>query len=139
MTLHHASSVEYNGKGIIIFGASGSGKSDLALRLIDAGAKLISDDYVEVFRKDDALFVQAAPNITGMIEVRGVGIEKIPYKNSAILDLALELMPRDKIERLPEVRFFNEDECKIPLYQFDGFSSSALAKIRLILQRLHNE
>lgn len=139
MTLHHASSVELDGKGIIIFGASGAGKSDLALRLIDAGAKLISDDYVKVTTDGEMLLAHPAPNIKGMIEVRGIGLMDVSYKNSAVLNLALELMPRDKIERLPVARFFEEGGCKIPLYQFDGFSASALAKIRFILERLDDE
>lgn len=135
MTLHHASSVEFEGKGIIIFGDSGSGKSDLALRLIDAGGKLISDDYVSVIAKDNILYAQTAPNIEGLIEVRGVGLVTTPFKKSMTLDLALELKPMGKIERLPEDSFFEEAGCKIPLYYFDGFSASALAKIRFILQR----
>ena len=101
MTLHHASCVEFDGKGILIFGPSGSGKSDLALRLIDAGGKLVSDDYVNVIFEDGILTAYPAPNIEGLIEVRGVGLLPIDYLKSTRLHLALELRQYKEIERLP--------------------------------------
>ncbi|MCP5381082.1 MAG: HPr kinase/phosphatase C-terminal domain-containing protein [Kordiimonadaceae bacterium] len=134
MTLLHASCVEFEGKGIIIFGPSGSGKSDLALRLIDSGARLVSDDYVNVDEDAGILFAHPAPNIAGMIEVRGVGLIKLGYKKSAKLDLALELTPEKEIERLPKALFYELDGAKIPLYKIDAFSGSAVAKIRLMLK-----
>ncbi|MEZ5759023.1 MAG: HPr kinase/phosphatase C-terminal domain-containing protein [Emcibacteraceae bacterium] len=134
MTLHHASCVEFEGKGILIFGPSGSGKSDLALRLIDAGAKLVSDDYVKVDGDDGFLYAHPAPNIAGLIEVRGVGLIKLGYVKSSRLGLALELTPEKEIERLPKAAFFEQDGCKIPLYKIDAFSGSAIAKIRLMLK-----
>ena len=136
MSLHHASCVEFEGKGVVIFGPSGSGKSDLALRLIDAGGKLVSDDYVEIASEGDVLYAHPAPNIAGMIEVRGVGLMKLSYKKSSVLSLALELVPERAIERLPEAKIFNENDAEIPLYEFDAFSVSAIAKIRLILRTL---
>lgn len=136
MALHHASCVEFNGKGILILGASGSGKSDLALRLIDAGGTLISDDYVDVINKNDTLMAKTAPNIGGMIEVRGVGLIKIDYLQSFQLRLALELVEPKEIVRLPEGCYFKQGELEIPLYKFDAFCASAIAKIKLIVNKL---
>lgn len=136
MSLHHASCVEFEGKGVVIFGPSGSGKSDLALRLIDAGGKLVSDDYVEITNEGEILSAHTAPNIAGMIEVRGVGLIKLAYKKSSVLGLALELVCEDAIERLPEEKIFSENGAEIPLYAFDAFSASAIAKIRLIMRTL---
>jgi serine kinase of HPr protein (carbohydrate metabolism regulator) len=135
MALSHASCVRFEGKGILIFGPSGSGKSDLSLRLIDAGAVLISDDYVNLEWDGKILVGFTAPNIEGLIEVRGIGPLKTEYQSSSPIDLALELTPREEIERLPEESFFNHDGGKIPFYKFDCFSVSAIAKIRMLLNR----
>lgn len=136
MTLYHASCVEFKEKGIIILGNSGAGKSDLTIRLLDAGGKLVSDDYVEVFNEKNKLIAKTAPNIGGMIEVRGVGLMKVDFKPKTQLVLALELVSREVIERMPEDHYFEEGNVKIPLYKFDGFSSSAIAKINLIMEKL---
>ena len=72
--LLHATCVAIGGRGVLIEGASGSGKSDLALRLIDRGAVLVSDDYTNVQRIDEMLWATAPLTIAGRIEVRGVGI-----------------------------------------------------------------
>ncbi len=136
MALVHASCVNFKGKGILILGKSGSGKSDLALRLIDAGGTLVSDDYVEVVSENNTLMAKAAPNIAGMIEVRGIGLIKIDFLPMAQLDLALDLVPRNDIERLPEQGYFETDNIQIPLYGYDGFCASAIAKINLIINNL---
>ena len=136
MALVHASCVNFKGKGILILGKSGSGKSDLALRLIDAGGTLVSDDYVEVVSENNTLMAKAAPNIAGMIEVRGIGLIKIDFLPMAQLDLALDLVPRNGIERLPEQGYFETDNIQIPLYGYDGFCASAIAKINLIINNL---
>lgn len=134
MALVHASCVEYLSKGILIQGASGAGKSDLALRIIDAGGILISDDYVEVVSVENNLIAHTAPNIEGMIEVRGVGLVNVAFTNSHKLDLVLELCAPTKIDRLPEEKYFEQDGVCVPLYQFDAFSASALAKINLLIR-----
>lgn len=133
MALLHATCVEINGKGILIMGPSGAGKSDLALRLIDQGGTLVSDDYVEVINQDGKLLAKTAPNIEGLIEVRGVGLMKIEHINLTILHLALDLVTSENIVRLPEDVFFSQDGVDIPLYKFDGFAVSATVKIRLML------
>jgi HPr kinase/phosphorylase len=135
MKVLHASCVEYADKGVLIFGPSGSGKSDLALRIIDAGGTLISDDYVEINAQENKLFASSVPNIEGMIEVRGIGLEKVCFISNHTIDLALELHDRNDIDRLPEDSFFEHEGIKVPLFKFDAFSLSALAKINLLVKR----
>ncbi|MDG1858139.1 MAG: HPr kinase/phosphatase C-terminal domain-containing protein, partial [Emcibacteraceae bacterium] len=134
MALIHASCVEYSKRGILIFGPSGAGKSDLALRLLDAGGTLVSDDYVNVEAENGNLFASVAPNIEGLIEVRGVGLMKVDHVKSHKVDLVLDLCGYENIDRMPEGNFFEQEGIKVPLYKFDGFSVSALAKINLIIK-----
>jgi serine kinase of HPr protein (carbohydrate metabolism regulator) len=70
----HATCVAIGGQGVLIMGPSGIGKSDLALRLIDRGATLVSDDYTEIELVEGALTGRPPATIAGKIEVRGVGI-----------------------------------------------------------------
>jgi HPr kinase/phosphorylase len=134
MTLYHATCVNFEGKGILILGPSGSGKSDLALRLIDVGASLVSDDYVEIEVQNGKLIATTAPNIEGLIEIRGVGLIKVDYIKSTSLALVLDLVNFKEIERLPDSEFFSHDDCQIPSFKFDAFGLSSVAKIRIILK-----
>lgn len=117
-------------------GASGSGKSDLALRLIDHGASLVCDDYTQINLKDGHLFVTQAPNINGLLEVRGIGLLTLPFVSSVPLKLVVDLVQQDKIERLPELQFFDCLGQKLPLLSLHSFDASTPAKIRLILSQI---
>ncbi len=96
----HASAVAIDGRAVLITGLSGRGKSDLALRLIDRGAGLVSDDYTVVRRVAGRLVATAPANIAGRIEVRGVGILDLPNEEDVPVALIIDL-DRDA-ERLPE-------------------------------------
>jgi serine kinase of HPr protein (carbohydrate metabolism regulator) len=96
----HASAVSIDGSAVLIAGRSGKGKSDLALRLIDRGARLISDDYTIVRRLGGRLVATAPANIAGRIEVRGVGLLDFPHDEDVPVGLVVDL-DRDA-ERLPE-------------------------------------
>lgn len=89
--LLHATAVAINGAGVLLLGASGSGKSDLALRLIDRGAVLISDDGVLICAGIPVAILRTAPNIAGMIEMRGVGILEMPFADEVPLHLVVTL------------------------------------------------
>lgn len=92
--------VAIGGRGVLLRGPSGSGKSDLALRLIDRGARLVSDDYTLLGRENGRLLADAPPTITGKIEMRGIGILDRPPVSAVPLCLVAEL---DRApERLPE-------------------------------------
>jgi serine kinase of HPr protein (carbohydrate metabolism regulator) len=96
----HATCVAIGGRGILIRGRSGSGKSDLALRLIDRGARLVSDDYTILDRDGERLRARPPKTIAGKLEVRGVGIVDLPPLADVPVCLLVEL---DKApERLPE-------------------------------------
>lgn len=135
MTLEHGSCIKYQDKGILILGPSGSGKSDLALRLIDDGGVLISDDYVEIEYKDGAIIANTAPNIGGMIEVRGIGLIKLDYLKSSPLHLVLDLVQMKEIDRIPEKQFYRVMDCEVLRVKFDAFSASAVAKIKILLKQ----
>ncbi len=133
--LMHATCVEVAGKGILLLGDSGSGKSDLALRLIDSGAVLVADDQVEVFFEAGQLWASPAPRLAGLIEARCVGILTLPYKEKSPLVLALQLVGRENVERLPEPQFFDCEEGQLPLLSLHAFDHSTVAKIRLYLSQ----
>jgi serine kinase of HPr protein (carbohydrate metabolism regulator) len=87
----HASCVAIGGIGVLIAGPSGSGKSDLALRLIDRGAQLVSDDYTIITHTDRFLFAGPPSTIKGKIEVRGLGLIEMPNVDHIPLGLYISL------------------------------------------------
>ena len=96
----HVSAVAIGGRAVLIGGLSGKGKSDLALRLIDRGASLISDDYTFVRREGDRLVASAPATIAGKIEIRGVGVVEYPAQSNVPVALIVDLDATP--ERLPE-------------------------------------
>lgn len=99
----HATTVAIGGHAVLIEGPSGAGKSDLALRLIDRGATLVSDDYTLCVRVGSALHARPpATAIEGWIEVRGFGIAALPFVADIPVALLVRLDPAP--ERMPERR-----------------------------------
>jgi HPr kinase/phosphorylase len=129
----HASCVEVNGAGVILLGASGSGKSDLALRLIDEGGRLVADDQLAVERVADRLYGRAAGSLAGLLEVRGFGIVRLPACEVSRLGLAAQLDLSGQLERLPEPAMYEILGLRLPEIRLDPRSPSAAAKIRLAL------
>ena len=129
----HVSSVAKEGRAILISGRSGAGKSDLALRLIDRGAQLVSDDYTIVQRVEGRLRAKAPVNIQGKIEVRGVGILSFETASDVPVCLYVDL-DRD-VERLPPeretIRIAGID---VPMIAASGLEPSAPIKIEAALQ-----
>ncbi|MEP7349271.1 MAG: HPr kinase/phosphatase C-terminal domain-containing protein [Sphingorhabdus sp.] len=125
--LLHASAVAINGEGVLFSGTSGSGKSDLALRLIDRGAVLISDDGVWVDAEGPLAILRTAPNIAGMIEMRGVGILKMPFADGVPLRLAVILDA--KPERLPTPDTTKIAGHDVPCLKLSAFEASAPLKV----------
>ena len=136
MILVHGTTVALEGEGVLLRGPSGSGKSDLALRLIDGGARLIADDQTELTRVSDGLLARSPASIAGRMEVRGVGILRVPTVPSALLRLVIDLVALDRVERLPEPQFCDYLQCSLPLLALAPFEASAPAKIRLALASL---
>jgi HPr kinase/phosphorylase len=131
--LVHATAVAIAGSAVLLRGPSGSGKSDLALRLIDAGARLIADDQIEIWRDGEALLVRARASIAGLIEARGVGILKVDALPMARLALIADLVAPQHVERLPEPCSETIFSLAIPLVAIAPFEASAPVKLRLAL------
>jgi len=132
----HASCVAIDAKGVLILGNSGAGKSDLALRLIDGGAKLVSDDRTELYAARGRLCARAPKSIAGLMEVRGLGIVALPFVKSVPLSLAVKLGAPPK--RLPDDAFYAppaplKTAKSLPFIMLDGAMPGAPARIRLAL------
>jgi HPr kinase/phosphorylase len=130
----HATAVAIDGRAVLLRGPSGSGKSDLALRLIDAGARLVADDQSELVRLGNAIAVRPPAAIAGLIEVRGVGIIQLEPLMEARLALLADLVPAQTIERLPSPRLERVLNVELPLITLAPFEASAPAKLRLALR-----
>ena len=127
----HASCVAIAGRGVLIAGPSGSGKSDLALRLLDRGAVLVSDDYTIVEAAGGRLLASAPESIAGRIEVRGVGILERPF--TAELPVALFIDLAGTPERLPEPQHRTIAETPIPSIALAALEASAPIKVEAAL------
>jgi HPr kinase/phosphorylase len=132
--LLHATSVAIGGRALLLRGASGSGKSDLALRLIDAGARLVADDQSELCREGDRVIVRAPSAIAGLIEVRGIGIMRMDALAEAPVALVVDLAGAEGVERLPAEPTEWILGLALPLIAVRPFEASAAAKLRLALR-----
>jgi serine kinase of HPr protein (carbohydrate metabolism regulator) len=131
----HASTVATEGRAVVIMGPSASGKSDLALRLLDRGFTLVSDDQTVVKRVGDRLVASAPPNIAGKLEIRGIGIVEMETVSNVPIALLVELT--SEIQRLPDE---NRERpllgIKLPLISIDAMTASAPSKVALALDRM---
>ncbi len=129
----HASCVAIGGRAVLIEGLSGSGKSDLTLRLIDRGATLVSDDYT-FLRRDGARLLASPPEtIAGKIEVRGLGIVEMPYVEN--IPVALVVSVGEPVERLPDSgRAQNLVGMEIPYVALTATEASAPIKVEQALK-----
>jgi len=132
--LVHATAVAIDGWALVLRGPSGVGKSDLALRLIDGGARLVADDQVELRQTENRVWVRAPAALAGLIEIRGIGILRLSALDEAPLAMAVDLLPSHAVERLPERRFEGVLGISIPVIGVSAFEVSAAAKIRLALR-----
>jgi serine kinase of HPr protein (carbohydrate metabolism regulator) len=132
----HASTVATEGRAVLITGPSGSGKSDLALRLLDRGFTLVSDDQTVVKRDGDRLLASPPATIAGKLEVRGIGIMDMDNLTDMPLALIVELTSSD-IQRLPDdSRERPILGVKLPLIAIDAMTASAPSKVALALDRM---
>ncbi len=133
----HATCVVVEGKGVLLCGPPGSGKSDLALRLIDGGATLVADDVVAVKASGGtviASFPDGPDNLKGVIEVRGLGLVRVVSSQETPVTLCVHLSPL-QIARLPEAVTSIIAGLEIPALTLSAFESSTPAKIRAALIR----
>ncbi|MBI1262208.1 MAG: aldolase [Rhizobiales bacterium] len=133
----HASCVALGGKACLLRGPSGSGKSDLAFRLITAGrAVLVADDQVHLQREGDRLMASAPPALAGLIELRGLGLRHMPHLARAPLSLLVDLVPREAVPRLPEARYDKILGISLPALSLHGFDLSTPQKLVLAMDLL---
>ena len=137
--LVHATAIAIDGRAVLLRGPSGAGKSDLALRLIDGGARLVADDQVELRRAGERVVVTAPAAIAGLIEVRGLGILRVEAVAEATLALLVDLVPSDEVDRLPEIRREDVLGVAAPTIALSPFEASAAAKLRLALSALSTD
>jgi HPr kinase/phosphorylase len=140
--LVHGTTVALRGgrswRAVVLRGAPGSGKSDLALRLIEAGGRLIADDQTRLLKKGRALVATVPTVLAAMMEVRGVGIVKLARAetaSSAPLALLVDLVAPDRIERLPDPDSESLLGIAVPRLALAPFEASAVAKLRRALGR----
>ena len=135
MTLVHATTLQVGAHGVMLLGASGAGKSDLALRLIADGALLVSDDQTRLTVKDGRLIASAPATIAGRIEARAIGILPAPQIESAIVRLAVEL--KSPLDRMPEPATWAPPNVagapQVPLIALSPFEASAPIKLKMAL------
>ncbi|HEV2044027.1 MAG TPA: HPr kinase/phosphatase C-terminal domain-containing protein [Sphingomicrobium sp.] len=131
----HATTVAKDGRAILISGRSGSGKSDLALRLLDRGFVLVSDDQTYLRIAGGKLVAAAPPTIRGKLEVRGIGVVEVEQVDDVAVCLVVELAA--EIDRMPdEGRERLILGATIPLVSIDAQAASAPAKVAMALDLL---
>ena len=124
------------GVGLLLRGPPGAGKSDLALRLVDGGGALVSDDLCEIRCEGGRLMIDLPgavdPSFRGLIEVRGIGLLRLPHTGPVPLGLVADLKPIGAEERLPEPAEVAFLGLTLPLVVLDPFRASAAALLRLL-------
>jgi serine kinase of HPr protein (carbohydrate metabolism regulator) len=130
----HGTAIAIGRQGVLLRGPSGSGKSDLALRLIDQGAKLIADDLVMIERRGGSLVLSGPSRLHGRMEVRGLGIVRLPAVSRARLALVVDLVGPQAVERLPDSKPVTLVGIKVKSLKLWAFEASAAAKLRLAVR-----
>lgn len=121
----------------MIFGDSGVGKSDLALRALDVGFRLVADDYSRLWTSGQTLFAAAPDRTRDMIEVRGLGIVREPARAFTPLHLAIKAQSAPP-ERLPDPERLSLLGTHLPCLRLVPTESSALAKLQRALDCVMN-
>lgn len=136
----HGTGLRVDGVGVLLRGPSGTGKSDLALRLIDGGAQLVSDDQTLLENDSGKLRMRTNAVLEGLLEVRGVGIFPVSSTQDATLGLVVDLLgPKDRISRMPEKEFADILGVRVRRVQMHAFMASAPAKIRMLVANLERD
>lgn len=131
--LGESSAVADPWQAILLRGPSGSGKSDLALRLLERGGRLIADDQVTLRAPEKTIYCTAVDALRELMEVRGIGLLRIPALATAPLALVVDLVPREDVARLPEPQYVSFFGHTVPLVRLHAFDASTPAKIQAAL------
>lgn len=130
-------SQDYAAAAVFLRGGSGTGKSDLAFRLIEAGAQLLSDDQVALEKRQEKLFADSVDSIRGLIEVRGLGLLRYPAAAQMRVRLVVDLVERADVPRLPEWETVDILGVNVPRVKLHAFDASAVLKIRKAMEIAH--
>jgi HPr kinase/phosphorylase len=130
----HGTCVAVDGAGVLLRGPSGSGKSDLALRLIDGGGCLVADDYTDIAETGGRLFAKAPPELKGLLEVRGIGIVRVQSVHSVPLVASIDLMPCASVERMPPREHIEISGVLVPCFRLCAIEPSSVAKVALAVR-----
>lgn len=130
----HATCIVLGQVGILLRGEPGAGKSDLALRMIETGARLVADDRVRLAREGMRVAATVPAALAGLIEVRGLGIVRLAadrHAPKAAVGLVCDLVAPGEVDRLPEPTHAEILGVSLPLVRLDPFTASAPVKLRL--------
>ena len=127
----HASTVEVNGRGVMFLGASGMGKTELVLTLIERAiargeeAILVADDRTLIRREGEAIIASVPEQLAGGIEIRGAGLFKRPFKSETRLALVVKLVSAELGERFPDGHQWHFEGVNIPCLHLRALSAGA--------------
>ena len=142
MILAHGTCISIDGAGVLLRGPSGSGKSDLALRLLnrkDLNVLLVADDQVYLDRRGEDLWAAASDELSSMMEVRGVGLVAVDHMAEVRVRLVLDLCSLENVPRLPQVSCCTIDRVTLPLYPCAPLEASAPDKVVLLARSLDGD
>ncbi|WP_369058420.1 HPr kinase/phosphatase C-terminal domain-containing protein [Caulobacter sp. 73W] len=123
-------------RGLLIEGASGSGKSDLALRSLEHGFRLVADDRVVAWNCEDRLFGRAPDTLSGLMETRGLGVLPQDSLRLCEIDLCVRCVAADVVERLPDLASTQIEGVSIPRLDVWPFDTAAPLKLVRAMQHL---
>jgi serine kinase of HPr protein (carbohydrate metabolism regulator) len=128
--------IAIDGWGVMLRGKSGSGKSDLALRLIGEGARLVADDQVHLRLEGGLVYASAPARIAGLLEVRGIGVVPFEAMGRAPLALVLTMSKRQDVGRMPDAKTLDILGLELPELDLFPFEASAVQKVKVALGSL---
>ena len=137
-TLVHGTAVALGDWAVLFRGASGAGKSDIALRLIEGGASLVSDDQVRLHLEGGLVQASAPQTIRGLLEVRGIGVVSVPARGPLPLALLIDLVEREAVPRMPDALTETHFGLDLPVLRLFPFEASAPDKVKVALRSLLN-
>ncbi len=132
--IQHGTAVARGANGLLLLGESGSGKSDLALRMMDRGWILVGDDQLELSEQGGAIVVSAIAALAGKLEVAGLGIISVPHQPSCSLKLIVDLCA--DYPRFPfDAGLVSVSNYKVPLVALPAFEISSALRAELAFER----